>query len=110
MERGAYMDSPASKVDIARFLKAFQGQVSIADIDGNIDDFRTFNEFFYRKLKPGTRSIASPEKSGVLVSCADCRLMAFSSVSDAQEFWIKVRESIDRHVHLGQRTQVGLLA
>lgn len=40
-----------------------------------IDSFRTFNQFFFRELKPGARPIASPTEDSVIVSCADCRLI-----------------------------------
>jgi phosphatidylserine decarboxylase len=84
------MDSPASKADIPRFLRAFEGQVGVEDIEGSIEQFSTFNQFFYRKLKPGARPIAAPQHDEVLTSCADCRLMSFNSVDDATQFWVKV--------------------
>jgi Phosphatidylserine decarboxylase len=46
-----------------------------AQINDPLDSFKTFNEFFYRKLKPGARPIAAPEEDSVIVSCADCRLV-----------------------------------
>lgn len=100
-ERGAHMDSPASKADIPRFLRAFEGQVCVDDIDGDISQFATFNEFFYRRLKPGARPIAAADQDAVLVSCADCRLMAFASVDDATAFWIKVASAVTAS-HLGR--------
>ena len=48
-EKGARMDSPASKADIKKFLKAYEGQVSIEDIADDLDSFECFNAFFYRK-------------------------------------------------------------
>lgn len=51
---------------------------------------QTFNEFFVRELKPGTRPVASMERDDVAICAADCRLMAFKSVEDGQRFWIKV--------------------
>jgi len=47
-----------------------------------LDYFKTFNEFFYRKLKPGARSISS-EDPRVAVSPADCRMMAFPNINEA---------------------------
>lgn len=46
-----------------------------AQIRDPLDSFKTFNEFFYRHLKPGARPVASPEEDAVIVSCADCRLV-----------------------------------
>lgn len=51
---------------------------------------QTFNEFFIRELKPGSRPIASAECDDIAVCAADCRLMAFKSVDDSNRFWIKV--------------------
>lgn len=47
-----------------------------------LDSFKTFNEFFYRKLKPGARKVAS-EDPRVAVSPADCRMMVFPTISEA---------------------------
>lgn len=51
---------------------------------------QTFNEFFIRELKLGSRPIASAECDDIAVCAADCRLMAFKSVDDSTRFWIKV--------------------
>ncbi|MBP6508822.1 MAG: phosphatidylserine decarboxylase [Opitutaceae bacterium] len=50
-------------------------------------DFRTFNEFFYRALKPGARPIAPDERVAVLP--ADGRHLAFPNVDDAAGFYVK---------------------
>ena len=52
----------------------------------------TFNQFFYRKLKPDARPVEAPEDPARLVSAADCRMMAFESVNEATRLWIKGRE------------------
>lgn len=52
--------------------------------------WQTFNEFFIRELKPGSRPIDSIERDDVAVCAADCRLMAFKSIDDSLRFWIKV--------------------
>jgi len=57
-----------------------------------LDSFKTFNEFFYRKLKPGARTLASPDDPKVAVSPADCRMMAFPSINEATRLWIKGKE------------------
>lgn len=90
-DRGARMDSPASKSEIQRFLKLYKDQISTEDIADDLDSFKTFNEFFYRRLKPGARPIGHPDDDQVLTSAADCRLMAFDSVEESTRFWIKVR-------------------
>ncbi|KAF8970603.1 hypothetical protein BDZ97DRAFT_2055155 [Flammula alnicola] len=42
----------------------------------------TFNEFFYRKLKPSARPVESLNDPYRLVSAADCRLMTFETVNE----------------------------
>lgn len=45
-----------------------------------------------RKLKPDARPIEEPDNPNRLVSGADCRLMAFETVSEATRLWIKGRD------------------
>src|SRR6202012_5161756 len=52
----------------------------------------TFNEFFYRKLKDDARPVTNPDDPGTLVSPADCRMMAFETVTEATKLWIKGRD------------------
>lgn len=55
-------------------------------------DVETFNQFFYRKLKPTARPINCLDDPYRLVSAADCRLMTFETVNEATRLWIKGRE------------------
>ncbi|KAG1860157.1 hypothetical protein DFJ58DRAFT_726167 [Suillus subalutaceus] len=54
-----------------------------------ISSFKTFNDFFYHKLKPSVRPTESPTDPCRLISAADCRLMVFETVSEATKLWIK---------------------
>jgi phosphatidylserine decarboxylase len=89
-DKGWRMNSPASKADIKRFLKLYEGQVAVDDIADELDSFENFNQFFYRRLRAGARPIAHAQDDAVLTSAADCRLMVFDCVADSQKFWIKV--------------------
>jgi phosphatidylserine decarboxylase len=53
-----------------------------------INSFKTFNEFFYRKLKAGSRILASPSPT-VAVCPADSRSNCFETVKSATDLWIK---------------------
>ena len=53
--------------------------------------YDTFNDFFYRKLKPDARPVEAPSVPKIAVSPADCRCAAFGTVSSATELWIKGR-------------------
>lgn len=91
-EQGRHMDSPESVKNIPEFLKSFSGEVDVSEALEPIESFKTFNQFFYRKLKPSARPIAMAEKADVAVSAADCRLTAFATTSDATRCWIKGRK------------------
>ncbi|WVO16689.1 phosphatidylserine decarboxylase [Cryptococcus depauperatus] len=90
IKQGLKYDSPASVVDIPGFI-AFHN-LNVDEILDPLDSFKTFNEFFYRKLKASARPIEEPKNATRLVSCADCRMMAFETVTEATQFWIKGRE------------------
>ena len=54
--------------EIDKFLKTFGGQLDANDIADPLESFNTFNQFFYRKLKPSARPIADPTQGHVVVS------------------------------------------
>jgi phosphatidylserine decarboxylase len=56
---GSRMDAPASRAKVAPFLVTYG--VDTHEFTDAPDSFRTFNEFFYRKLKPQARLIAAGE-------------------------------------------------
>ncbi|KAJ7157527.1 phosphatidylserine decarboxylase-domain-containing protein [Mycena crocata] len=90
IKQGVKYDSPESAADIPGFIE-FHG-LKVSEILDPLDSFKTFNQFFYRKLKPSARPIEKPDDPYRLVSAADCRFMAFESVSEATRLWIKGRE------------------
>jgi phosphatidylserine decarboxylase len=55
-------------------------------------DYKSFNEFFYRALKPGARPCSAPDDPRVVVSPADCRSVVFDTLDAAQAIWVKGRE------------------
>ncbi|KAK7246788.1 hypothetical protein RIF29_41658 [Crotalaria pallida] len=91
-KQGARMDSPESSADIPKFIESFKDQINLAEVKHPLEHFKTFNEFFIRELKHGSRPIASADRDDIAVCAADCRLMAFKSVDDSSRFWIKGRK------------------
>ncbi|KAI5968180.1 PSD2 [Candida theae] len=89
-KQGKKFDSPSSKADIASFIKFHKLSLEDCLID-NPGGYPTFNEFFYRKLKPNARLIEDKENDGIVSSPADCRCTVFESVNDATNLWIKGR-------------------
>ncbi|KAI0635493.1 phosphatidylserine decarboxylase-domain-containing protein [Trametes polyzona] len=90
IKQGIKYDSPESARDIPAFI-AFH-RLNVDEILEPLENFKTFNEFFYRKLKPDARPVESPDDPYRLVSGADCRLMVFETVTEATRLWIKGRD------------------
>ena len=79
------MDKPSSIRKIQKFVDKLG--IDISESIKSISEFSTFNEFFYRKLKPNVRPIGDG-----FVSPGDGRLLAFENVSDVNKFYIKGNE------------------
>ncbi|KAF9170368.1 hypothetical protein BGX20_009069 [Mortierella sp. AD010] len=91
-KQGLKFDDPRSKRSIEPFIRFYNLEAHMSEVLEPVKNFKTFNEFFYRKLKPNARTLASPEDDRVAVSVADCRMTCFQTISDAQQFWIKGRQ------------------
>lgn len=57
-----------------------------------IEDFKNFNQFFYRELKPNARPCSAPDNPRIVVSPADCRSVVFNQMDTATKIWVKGRE------------------
>jgi phosphatidylserine decarboxylase len=90
VKEGRKFDSPDSAKGIATFIEFYN--LNVDEMLLAPDQYKTFNEFFYRKLKPDARPVADPNDPTTIVSGADCRLMAFQTVNDATRIWVKGRE------------------
>lgn len=90
VKQGIKFDHPQLKADINSFIKFHKLDLSECLISDPLK-FETFNDFFYRKLKPGARPVEAPEEERIAVSPADCRCTTFVTVDSATELWIKGR-------------------
>lgn len=91
IKQGIAYDNPATALaHINDFVKQYEINTEEL-LNPSLTDYKTFNEFFYRALKPGARPVAAPEDAKVVSSAADCRLTVFESVEAAKTLWIKVR-------------------
>ncbi|KAI1823468.1 phosphatidylserine decarboxylase-domain-containing protein [Xylaria intraflava] len=90
IKQGKKYDDPASKSQIEPFI-AFH-RLDMSEVLHSVEEFKNFNEFFYRALKPGARPCSAPDNSHVIVSPADCRSVVFNSIDSATKIWIKGRE------------------
>ena len=94
---GKAFDEPKSRRHILAFVKMYQINLNEL-LHSNISDYETFNEFFYRKLKPDARSIDKLDDPNTIVSAADCRLIVFDNVNEATRIWIKGHNFSLRHL------------
>ncbi|GJN94317.1 hypothetical protein Rhopal_007391-T1 [Rhodotorula paludigena] len=83
-------------------------------LERDLAKYPTLNSFFYRRLRPETRPVASPKDPTVISSAADCRITVFDSVEEAKRLWIKGRHftlpSLLRDSKLAAELQGGSVA
>lgn len=91
IKQGLAFDSPVNALPHIEHFVATYHIDTASLLEPDLTQYRTFNEFFYRRLKPDARRPASPDDPDVVSSAADCRLTVFETVDAAKEFWIKVR-------------------
>ncbi len=81
---GRKMNKPSSAKKIEPFISKLN--IDISESEKSISEFTSFNDFFYRKLKPGVRKIEEG-----LVSPGDGKLLAFENIADLNAFFVKGR-------------------
>lgn len=84
---GRWADSARSRKEIRAFLERFE--VDTSEFLEPVDSYRTFNEFFHRRLKPGARPIAAGEE--VVVFPADGRHLLVPDLSAESFVYAKGR-------------------
>jgi phosphatidylserine decarboxylase len=82
---GRRMNRPGSDMLIFKFIDDYN--VDVTEFARSPFDFKTFNEFFHRALKPERRPIA--QGAAVAVFPADGRHLAFPDVASARGFYVK---------------------
>jgi phosphatidylserine decarboxylase len=82
---GWRMNRPASRAKIAPFIEDFG--LDPREFVKSVDAYRSFNEFFYRQLKPAARPLDGDERTAVFP--ADGRHLAIQDVDAAHAFYIK---------------------
>lgn len=86
LKQGRKFDDPTSVRNIPEFIRFHD--IHMDEVLEPLENFHTFNQFFYRKLNPDARVLASASPH-VAVSPADCRLGCFPTVLEATRLWIK---------------------
>lgn len=90
IKQGIKYDDPASAAQIPGFI-AFH-QLDMSEVLLPTEEFKNFNEFFYRALKPGARPCSAPDNPHIITSPADCRSVVFNRLDEAQKIWVKGRD------------------
>lgn len=94
-KQGRKYDDPASAREIGTFIDFHQ--LDMSEVLKPVEEFKSFNEFFYRELKPDARPCSAPNNTKIIVSPADCRSVVFNTMSEATKIWVKGREfSVER--------------
>jgi phosphatidylserine decarboxylase len=95
---GRRMSTPESAARVAPFITQYG--LDPADFADTPDSYRSFNEFFYRKLKPAARPIDVDEDS--VVFPADGRHLGFERASAIEGVFVK-GQKFDLPALLGDR-------
>jgi phosphatidylserine decarboxylase len=82
---GRKMNKPESSLRVLPFISKYD--IDADEFAKSPFDYKTFNEFFYRALKPGARPVAPGEN--VAVFPADGRHLAFQDIQSAAGFYVK---------------------
>jgi len=96
LRQGIQYSDPASANQIEPFIKFHN--LDMSDVLLPVSEFKTFNEFFCRKLKPSARPCENFFEPRTAVSMADCRLSVFSSIDTATKLWIKGKNFTVSHL------------
>lgn len=101
---GRRMSAEKSARSISSFVETHG--IDMSEAVHPIDSFASFNDFFYRKLKPEARPIGDG-----FVSPADGKLIAFQQINDLTDFYVKGEpftvESFLRNASLAKQYEGG---
>lgn len=82
---GRQMDAPKSAARIRPFIEQFG--VDVGEFAEPVESYGSFNDFFYRKLKPEARPVV--EEVSAVALPADGRHFVIPDVTDGPDFWVK---------------------
>lgn len=82
---GIWQKFPWTKKKIASFVKNYE--INIDDCSKKLNEYKSFNDFFIRKLKPKARKIN--QDPNVFVAPADGRYLVYPNISLFKEFVVK---------------------
>ncbi|KAL3495073.1 phosphatidylserine decarboxylase-domain-containing protein [Aspergillus germanicus] len=88
IKEGKKEASPASRNRIQQFVNTFH--INMNDFEpSDINAYPTFEDFFIRHHKPGSRPIHEPNDNSSAVVVADSRVVVYEAVAESKKIWIK---------------------
>ena len=106
---GWFSNTWMSRVNIKRYIKKYN--IDMNQFQGARDSYKTFNEFFMRKLKPNARLVNSDSK--IVTSPADSKLLVVPEITKDMCFFVKDKpfniETFMQNKELAQGYQGGSL-
>ena len=91
--RGKFLEAKESTASIPKWMA--DPSIHIEQYVVPPDGFKTFNDFFIRDLKPGTRTIASPTDDSVMVAPTDCVLTMINPLTAEIEIPTKLNRKLN---------------
>jgi len=88
IKEGKIYNSSESVKSIPSFISTYKIQLDELLVP-DLSQYKCFNEFFYRRLKPDARPVQYLDNPLSFCSPADCRMTVYSTVDSATKFWIK---------------------
>ncbi|MBE3043002.1 phosphatidylserine decarboxylase [Candidatus Bathyarchaeota archaeon] len=83
--------SPDSKKQIKSFIDSYK--INMDEFEpSDIAKYPTFEGFFARRHKPGSRPIYEPENPFAAVAVADSGVVTYASFPEARKLWIKGKD------------------
>lgn len=80
--------TPASHNQIRSFVDTYK--INMNDFEpSDIEKYATFEDFFTRKHRPGSRPIHEPDNRSAAVVVADSRVVTYHDFDMARKLWIK---------------------
>lgn len=99
---GTLAKSAFSRRFIRRFAAAYR--IAVEEAEKNLEDYRTLNEFFTRRLKPGSRPV--DEDPEALISPVDAKITACGSIRDGMLLQVKGQDyTLDELLNGSPRTE-----
>ncbi|KAH7926404.1 hypothetical protein BV22DRAFT_1009175 [Leucogyrophana mollusca] len=108
VREGRIYDSPESFKSIQSFIATYKiNTEELLEPAVTPHNYPTFNSFFYRKLRPGARTVENADDPNAFCSAADSRLVVYQTIDLAQKFWVKGDEfTLPKLLHLDESDDI----